>query len=100
MVFHLKDDAKPLSGLSPFIIEKTITGSIGTPKSVKKLKSGCLLVECERKRQTDNTMKMKTFFDIPVTSFAHTTLNSSKGIMHCRDLAGVTNTDIIEGMKH
>jgi hypothetical protein len=45
-------------------------------------------------------MKMKTFFDVPVTSFAHTSLNSSKGVMRCRDLAGVNDTDIIEGMKH
>ena len=100
MIIQSKDDSKPLTSLSPFVIEKAISGSIGTPKSVKKLKSGCLLIECERKGQTDNIMKMKTFFDIPVTTFAHTTLNSSKGVMRCRDLAGVVDADIIEGMKH
>ena len=100
MVIQSKDDTRPVAALSPFVIEKTIAGNLGTPKSVKTLTSGCLLVECERRGQADNIMKMKTFFDIPVTSFAHTTLNSSKGVMRCRDLAGVSDTDIIEGMKH
>lgn len=100
MVIQSTDPTKPVAALSPFVIEKSISSSIGTPKSVKKLKSGCLLVECERRGQADNIMRMKTFFDIPVTSFAHTTLNSSKGVMRCRDLAGVSDPDVIEGMKH
>ncbi len=100
MVIQSKDATKPLTSLSPFVIEKTITGLIGSPKSVKKLKSGCLLVECQRRGQTENLKKIKTFFDIPASSFAHTTLNTSKGVIRCRDLAGVTDTDIIEGMKN
>lgn len=43
---------------------------------------------------------MKTFLDIPVTSFAHATLNTYKGVKLSHDLAGVNYTDIIEGMKH
>jgi hypothetical protein len=80
MVIQSTDPTRPVAALSPFVIEKSISSSIGTPKSVKKLKSGCLLVECERRGQADNIMRMKTFFDVPVTSFAHTTLNSSKGV--------------------
>ena len=36
---------KPLTKVSPFIIQKGLQGIIGTPKSVKKLKSGALLIE-------------------------------------------------------
>ena len=36
---------KPLTKMSPFLIQKGIQGIVGTPKSVKKLKSGSLLVE-------------------------------------------------------
>ena len=40
---------KPITSLSPFVIEKQIEASIGTPKSVKKLRNGTLLVETTRK---------------------------------------------------
>jgi hypothetical protein len=32
MVLQSTDDARPLSALSPFVIEKAISESIGTPK--------------------------------------------------------------------
>ncbi len=100
MVIQSKVATKPLTSLCPFVIEKTITGLIGSPKSVKKLKYGCLLVECQRRGQTESVKKIKTFFDIPAQSFAHSTLNTSKGVIRCRYLAGVTDSDIIEGMKN
>jgi hypothetical protein len=67
MVIQSKDKDKQLATLSPFIVEKTILGLVGKPKSVKKLRSGDLLVECERKAQIENILKSKTFHDIPVT---------------------------------
>jgi len=99
MVIQSNDKAKPLATLSPFIVEKTILGLVGKPKSVKKLRSGDLLIECERKAQTENVLKIKTFHDIPVTCSAHSTLNTSKGVIRCRDLAGVGDKEIVEGMK-
>ena len=41
MVIHSKKDAKPLSALSPFVIAKIISGSIGTPKRVPKNLRSC-----------------------------------------------------------
>ena len=43
LVISSKED-KPITSLSPFIIEKQIESIIGTPKNVKKLKNGTLLV--------------------------------------------------------
>ena len=100
MVIQSKDTSRPLASLSPFIVEKTILGLVGKVKSVKKLRSGGILVECERKVHTENILKIKTFSDIPVTSFAHSSLNSSKGVIRCRDLAGVSDSEIVEGMKN
>ena len=48
-----------VTSLSPFVIEKQIESMIGTPKSVKKLKNGTLLVETTRKMQTDILLKSK-----------------------------------------
>jgi len=54
MVLQSTDDARSLSALSPFVIEKVILGSIGTPKSVKKTKIGlssCRMWAKESNRQ-------------------------------------------------
>ena len=45
---------KPITLLSPFVIEKQIKSQIGTAESVKKLKNQTLLVETSRKAQTEN----------------------------------------------
>ena len=44
-------DNSPLATLSPFIIEKIISSNL-QPKTVKKLRNGNLLVEVEKKRNT------------------------------------------------
>ena len=59
LVISSKKD-KPITSLSPFIIEKQIESIIGTPKNVKKL-NGTLLVETNRKSQTDNFLKITIF---------------------------------------
>ena len=58
------EEAKEITSLSPFVIEKQIESLIGTPKSVKKLKNKTLLVETNRKSQSDNLLKTKTFFGL------------------------------------
>ena len=46
IVIQSQDPSKPVTKLSPFIIEKQLSGILGTPKSVKKLKDQTILVEC------------------------------------------------------
>ena len=55
------EEAKPITSLSPFIIEKQIESLIGTPKSVKKLKNELLLVETSKANQADSLLKVKSF---------------------------------------
>ena len=62
IVIKSENQEKTITTLSPFVIEKQIEATIGTPKSVKKLKNQTLLVETTRKAQTDNLLKMTTFF--------------------------------------
>ena len=90
---------KPITSLSPFVIEKQVESVIGTPKHVKKLKNQFLLIETSRKSQTENLLKMKTFFNLPVTVSEHNTLNSSKGIIRDRSLKGETEENILEYLK-
>ena len=82
-------ESKQLTTLSPFIVEKQLNGLIGTPKSVKKLGSGGLLIEVSRGQQAVSLLRCNSFFNIKVTCSLHKTLNSSKGVIRCPDLSGV-----------
>ena len=57
LIIKSKSSEKPITSLSPFVIEKQIESTIGTAKSVKMLKDHTLLVETTRKGQTDNLKK-------------------------------------------
>ena len=99
LIIKSEDCEKPITSLSPFVIEKQIEAIIGIPKSVKKLKNKTLLLETNRKSQTENLLKTTTFFNLPVTVSEHNTLNSSKGIIRDRQLKGETEADILEYLK-
>ena len=76
---------EPLTKLSPFVIEKVLVSVAGSPKSVKKLNSGSLLVEVEKPKHADNLMKLSRFFEIPAKCYPHTSLNTSRGIIRRRN---------------
>ena len=80
-------------------IEKQIESLIGTPKSVKKLKNKTLLVEANRKSQTANLLKIKSFFNLKVNVSEHNSLNSSEGIIRDRMLKGEPEDSIVEYLR-
>ena len=82
--------------VTSFVIEKQIESLIGTPKSVKKLKNKTLLVETNRKSQTENLLKVTSFFNLKVSVSQHNSLNSSKGIIRDRMLKRETEDSIVE----
>ena len=51
LIVESTNKEKPNTSLSPFVIEKQIESMIGTPKTVKKLKNGTLLIETTGKMQ-------------------------------------------------
>ena len=92
-------EEKAVTSLSPFVIEKQIQSSIGTPKTVKKIKNQTLLIETTRKTQSDALLKITTFFNLKVSVTEHKTLNSSKGIIKDRALKGESEEDILDYLK-
>ena len=90
LIIESQNYEKPITSLSPFVIEKQIEALIGTPKSVKKMRNQTLLVETIRKIQTEQLLKCKTFFNLPVEVSEHKTLNSSNGIIRDKALKGET----------
>ena len=98
LIIESTNKDKPITSLSPFVIEKQIEALIGTVKSVKMLNQ-TLLVETTRKSQTENLLRTKTFFNLPVQVSEHKTLNSSKGIIRDRALKGESDDNIRENLQ-
>ena len=98
LVIQSKEE-KQITSLSPFIIEKQIESIIGTPKNVKNLKNGTLLVKTNRNSQSENLLKITKFFNLNVTVTEHKTLNSYKGIIRDRMLKHETEENITEYLK-
>jgi len=88
-----RDDDESLQKLSPFAIALGIKGIAGEPKSVRKISQG-LLIEVSKRAHAQNLLKTSTFVSIAVTVTAHRTLNFRKGVIRCRDLAGLSEEDI------
>ena len=58
LVIESTDPNRPLSKLSPFVIEKCISSIATSPKSCQKLKSGALLVEMTYKVHVESLLKV------------------------------------------
>ncbi|GFU90192.1 uncharacterized protein TNCV_3873961 [Trichonephila clavipes] len=61
-----------MSRKSPFAIQKALKGIGGDPKSVKKLRSGDLLIETVSALQTKSFLSAKIFLDCPLIVTPHT----------------------------
>ncbi|MES9994362.1 MAG: hypothetical protein ABW098_20625 [Candidatus Thiodiazotropha sp.] len=92
-------EERSVSSLSPFVIEKVLNGIAGVPKSIKKLRSGDLLVEYVNKKQIENLLRLDKFFDLKVKVSLHGSLNSCKGVVRCPDLKGCSDQEILENMR-
>ena len=93
------DDDFKMTNLSPFVIEKTLESIAGVPKSVKKLRTGDLLVEVERASHAKNLLGITQFYNRPCRCIPHRTLNTSRGVIRCPDLAGVSEDEIVKELS-
>ncbi|GBO22673.1 hypothetical protein AVEN_230202-1 [Araneus ventricosus] len=84
--------------MSLFAIEKGLAGIGGSLRSVKKLRSGDLLLETNSAVQTKSFLLAKTFLNNPVTVTLHRTLNSCRGIISDNELMKSTEEEIL-GVK-
>ena len=99
LVIESIEPDKQISKLSPFVIEKQIESLAGIPKTVKKLRNGNLLVEVDKPQHAKNLLKINKFYFIKCKCYPHTSLNTSKGVIRCPDLAGVSDKEIADELK-
>ena len=71
----------------------------GTLKSIKRLRDGSFLVECGKRAQAENLLRTNRFIDRPVKVSIHKTLNSSRRVIGCRDLANMSEVEIRDELK-
>jgi hypothetical protein len=92
-----KTQDKPVGDLSPFLIQKWFVGvsSVGF-KSIKRLRSGDFLVECSTRKASDLLLRRDSSIcvDRPITVSVHRQLNSSRGVIRCPDLRGLSDIEI------
>ncbi|GBN46434.1 hypothetical protein AVEN_21603-1 [Araneus ventricosus] len=82
------------SNVSPFLVEKAITGSVGTVTSTKLMRSGDLLVEVASRKQAQQILKLNSLSTIAISVQPHVTLNTSKGVITCGRLLNLSNEEI------
>ncbi|GFW63648.1 uncharacterized protein TNCV_4329361 [Trichonephila clavipes] len=87
-----------MSKKSPFAIQKALRGISGDPKSVRKLRSGDLLVETVSAVQSKSFLSAKTFLDSSLTVTIHKSLNSCRGVISEVDLLCASEAEILEGL--
>ena len=88
-----------MSKLSPFAVQKGFQVVAGTLKSIKRLRDGSFLVECGKRAQAQNLLRTNRFIDRPVRVSIHKTLNSSRGVIRCWDLADMSEVEIRDELK-
>lgn len=99
LLMKSKTEERSLAKLSPFAIQKGIEGIAGTPTSVRKLRSGEILVEVNKRPHSDNLLRATTFVNCPVAVCAHKTLNNRKGVIRSIDLKDCDEQEVIEELK-
>jgi hypothetical protein len=99
LVIESNGTENQLSKLSPFAIEKAMKGIAGEVESVKKLRSGVLLVHVFRDGQTKNLLKLTSFANVPVKVSAHRSLNSCKGVIRSMDLAQMDPEELVSELQ-
>ncbi|GFU50694.1 uncharacterized protein TNCV_240821 [Trichonephila clavipes] len=71
----------------------------GEPKSIKRLRSGDLLIETISDLQTKPFLLAKTFLNSPVNVSPHKTLNLCRGVISEPDLLSAPESEILEGFS-
>ncbi|GFW34294.1 uncharacterized protein TNCV_220201 [Trichonephila clavipes] len=97
-VIHRTEGAT-FSSVSPFLIQKGLSATVGSVKAVSKRRSGDLLVEVSTTKQAEQLLALQMVANIPSTVLLHANLNSSRGVISESDLYNAPEQEILEGYK-
>ncbi|GFU77991.1 uncharacterized protein TNCV_3109281 [Trichonephila clavipes] len=87
------------TNVSPFLIEKAFTSSVGEVKSIRKMRSGDLFREVSSSNQATALIKLQNLAHLDITVAPHSNLNFSRGVIWPADFLNVSTEKIKENMK-
>ena len=96
----LHSEQTRLADLNPFLLRKCLAFFTEDVSQVRKLRSGDLQVTTTSGKATRDLLKAKKFHTFDVVASLPRSLNSCRGVIHCRDLMTMEESDILEEMKH
>ncbi|GFR12058.1 uncharacterized protein TNCT_587811 [Trichonephila clavata] len=97
--FFIIKTVNTFSAVSPFLIEKAITSSIGQVKTIRKMRSGDLFLEVTSAKQSAALMNLHKMAHFDITVVPHNTLNFSRDVISAADLLNVSTEEILENMQ-
>jgi len=92
------DASVKLTTVSPFAISKFFKAKVGTV-NVKPLRSGCLLIDTDCSRYAKLLLDITEMLETAVKVSPHRSMNSSRGVIRCRELAHVSEEVIKKELK-
>ena len=100
MLIQSVDPERPISKLSPFTIHQGIKGLAGTPRTVRRLRSGDFLIEVTKPGQAESLLRSTVLADIPIKVVPHRSLNTSKGIIRSFDLRESSEAELKQNLAN
>lgn len=91
-------DGQPIK-YNIFAIQKFIQCGVGDVKIAKKLQNGTVLLEVTSKEQAKKATAMNNWFDTPITVTPHRSLNSSRGVLRCREFRDCTDDEVLSALR-
>ena len=88
-----------LNKLNCFVVGKAFKCQVGSLKTVRPLQRGDILAETTSKSQSDRVLSLKDLAGVPVVVTPHRSLNTSKGVIRCREIALCDKEEIVQELK-
>lgn len=99
IVIDSADEQAPLNKMSVFAWEKAIMGICGEPKDIKRERNGSLVLTITDEKKKDRLLATKEMLGMRVKCYMHRTANRSRGVIRSRELWGLKDEEITEGLK-
>ncbi|XP_055924580.1 uncharacterized protein LOC129956673 [Argiope bruennichi] len=99
VIKRLSDNNESFNSVSPFLVQKAISATVGEVSSIRKMRSGDLLVQVSTKKQSHQILKLKALATIPNSVQTHVALNYSKGVIICGELFNVPLEEILKELQ-
>jgi len=91
-------DGQPIK-LSIFGIQKILECAVGEVKEAKKIRNGNVLIEVYMKSQANNALAMHTWVDQSIVVTPHRSLNTSRGVIRCREFYDCDDAEVLEALS-